>query len=83
MEWYHILIIIWIFSHIISFVVWAGNIEAGHEMLYPWLSPKTIYKRVNVNWFGASFLYMLYFITTPIYAIGVFIYWCCTVGGNK
>jgi hypothetical protein len=80
MEWYHILIIAWICFHIAAFIVWAQSLDDGHEMLYPWVLPKTVYNHAGVNWFGAIFLYILYFATTPIYAIGTFIYWCCTVG---
>lgn len=51
-----------------------------HDNDYPFLLPTTIYKNNSVNRFGAVFLYILYFITTPLWAILTFFIWLCTVG---
>lgn len=80
MEWYKIILIIYILTHLIAFVGWVVAESDGFDCMWPWLLPKTIYDSISVNWFGAIFLYIIYFITTPLYAIGTFIYWCCIVG---
>ena len=80
MEWYQGILIAYIVLHIITFTVWVAAESDGFDCVWPWLLPKTIYDTCKVNWFGAIFLYIIYFITTPLWAIGTFIYWCCTVG---
>jgi hypothetical protein len=80
MPWYFVLILVWICLHIASFIVWAQSLSERQESVYPWVLPRTIYNQAVVNWFGAIFIYILYFVTTPVWAIGTFIYWCCTVG---
>lgn len=79
MEWDEIILIIYLFTHLIAFVLWVAAENDGFDCAWPWLLPNTIYDSINVNWFGAIFLYILYFVTTPVWAIGTFIYWCCTV----
>jgi formate/nitrite transporter FocA (FNT family) len=80
MEWYHIVLIVYISTHLLTFIMWIAAAEYDDTWLWPWLLPKTIYDSISVNWFGAIFLYIIYFVTTPLYAIGTFIYWCCIVG---
>lgn len=81
MEWYYAIILVSIMLHIAHFFVWIDNIKDGIGYgYYPCLIPKHIYEELNVNWFGATLLYILYFICVPVFAILSFIYWCCTVG---
>lgn len=80
MEWYYILIIFSASIHLLAPVMYVTEHYDSDYALYPFLLPRNIYDTTSVNWFGAVFLYALYFITTPLYAIGTFIYWCCTVG---
>lgn len=51
-----------------------------HSDDYPFLLPTTIYKNNSVNWFGAIFLYILYCLTTPIWAVITLFIYLCTVG---
>ena len=80
-EWHYAIIIVSIMLHIIHFFVWGDNIEDGMGYgYYPCITPKHIYEGLEVNWFGAILLYIIYFICVPIFAILSFIYWLCTVG---
>lgn len=80
MEWYQIVLIAYLITHIVAIVCWIAIESDGFDCLWPWLLPSAIYNSISVNWFGAIFLYIIYFATTPLYAIGTFIYWCCIVG---
>lgn len=81
MQWLYGLLIVSTMLHIAHFFVWVDNLKEGLGYGdYPCVIPKHIYDSLKVNWFGAVFLYILYFIGVPIFAIGTFIYWCCTVG---
>ena len=74
------LIAIYCVTHLVGLIVLMDsqfNISYGD---WPITLPKHIYRDVRVNWFGATLLYLLYFITTPLFAIGTIIYWLCTFG---
>ena len=47
---------------------------------YPFVLPSDIYENINVNWFGAIFIYILTFIVFAPWCILKFIVWICTVG---
>ena len=74
MFWLSLLIIFWLCMHAINVIVIA---EFG------WIyHPADIYKHSDIllNWFGAIFLYILWFVSSPIYGVIGFIIWACTVG---
>ena len=73
MSWWIWLIIFWATMHIINMIVIA---------MVGWIyHPADIYKHSNtLNWFGAIFLYVLWFMSSPIYGIIGFMVWSCTVG---
>ena len=53
-------------------------------MNYGWIHhPADIRKNSNLNWFGAIFIYILWFITVPLYAIIGFVRWISAVGRKK
>ena len=80
-EWYYAIIVVSIVLHGAHFFVWIDNIGEGMGYgYYPCVTPKHIYEELRVNWFGTVFLYILYFMSAPLFDIGTFIYWCCTVG---
>jgi hypothetical protein len=81
MQWFYGIMIVSIMLHIAHFFVWIDNIseEMGYGH-YPCVIPIHIYEGLRVNWFGAVFLYTMYFICVPLFAIGTFVCWCCTVG---
>ena len=70
------LIIFWVFMHIINALV---IIDVG------WIyHPADIYKHSDtLNWFGAVFLYILWFVSSPIYGVIGFMTWACTVGRSN
>lgn len=69
------LTVFYIMAHLIGF-----GIGFCSDNKYPFLLPKNIYDEYNVNWFGAMFIYLVYLASTPLYAIGTFFWWLCTVG---
>ena len=72
-----VIVAVWIVAHLLAFLFGAAEQED-----YPFLLPATIYKNCSVNWFGAILLYILYCLTTPIWAaITLFIY-LCTIGSD-
>lgn len=73
MFWWGWLIIFWVCMHVINSIV---VVTVG------WIyHPADIYKNSNtLNWFGAIFLYILWFVSSPIYGIIGFMTWACTVG---
>lgn len=75
MSWWIWLIIFWALMHIINVIVIA---------MVGWIyHPADIYKHSDkLNWFGAIFLYILWFVSSPIYGIIGFMIWACTVGRN-
>lgn len=46
------------------------------------VNPVWLYKRFRVNWFGASFLALLFSLLTIPCVIGYWFYKICTVGRN-
>jgi hypothetical protein len=81
MQLFYGIILVSIMLHIAHFCVWIDNIMEGMGYAYyPCVTPQHIYEDLRVNWFGEMFLYILYFICVPLFAIGTFVYWCCTVG---
>lgn len=82
MRWLVGLVIIYLITHLISWGSWFCT-NSRKNYTYPFTLPKTIYNDINVNWFGAILLYCLYLTIVPIFAIGTFIYWLCTVGRNN
>ena len=70
--------------HMAHFCMWIDNIRLGVGYgCYPCLTPKHVYEQLKVNWFGATLVYILYFICAPLFAILSFIYWLCTVGRKR
>ena len=43
-------------------------------------TPKTIYKKSNMNWFGCIIIYIIMFPFGFVFAIGGFLRWLFTVG---
>ena len=70
-----IFLIVELVVHIIFF---CCNIPT--EIKYLLWTPRKIYKSAKVNWFGAIFIYLIYFCVVPLYAIIAFMIWACTVG---
>ena len=70
------LIIFYFTSHLIWFIIMVEN---HFDLIVP-KHPGEIYSKSNVNWFGAIFLYILYFCAVPICAVIAFMVWLCTVG---
>ena len=81
MLWLKILISAYCVTHGLAVLIWCAIMDItdgkdGHLFWNPWL----IHKCNKVNWFGAIFIYLLYFAIVPIFAlIGLFI-WLCTTG---
>lgn len=79
--WLKILISVYCIAHGLAVFIWGSIVstpggEDGRLFWNPWL----IHKCNKVNWFGAIFIYLLYFAIVPMFAlIGLFI-WLCTVG---
>lgn len=76
MPWWEWLIIFWVCTHTVNTLLIA---------YFDWIyHPAYIYKHSKtLNWFGAVFLYILWFASVPIYGIIGFMIWACTVGrGN-
>lgn len=46
------------------------------DMIAPW----GVYKHMNVNWFGAIVLTLVFNLLCPVLSIGWWFYWLCTVG---
>lgn len=46
------------------------------DMIAPW----GVYKHINVNWFGAIVLTIVFNLFCPVISIGWWFYWLCTVG---
>lgn len=71
------LIIFWVCMHIINLIV----IESVGWIYHP----ADIYKNSDdkLNWFGAVFLYILWFVSSPIYGVIGFMIWACTVGRGE
>ena len=62
--------------HITAYAIWDA-----YGTQYPFLiTPQYIYNKYKVNWFGAIFLYLLYIMTTPIFAIVSILWWLCIIG---
>ena len=70
-----LIVVFYVLSHLIGFAIWDT-----YNTQYPFLLPKSIYNICKVNWFGAMFIYLVYFVSTPLYAIDTFTWWLCTVG---
>lgn len=63
-------------SHFISaFILYMIN--ENLPLLY---TPKDIYKRTEMNWFGCIIIYILLFPIGFVYEIGGFLKWLFTVG---
>ena len=43
-------------------------------------NPKYIYKNIDVNWFGCFILTLFFNLLCPVFALGYWFYWLCTVG---
>lgn len=46
-------------------------------------NPSEIYKLLSVNKFGCAMVTIFFNLLCPIFAIGYWFYWLCTVGRNK
>lgn len=79
MAFYYYMLIIYAIIHTLGIIIWCGF---DFSFRYP-KHPKDIYNDIKVNWFGAIFVYIIYFCVLPIYAIVLFIFWLCTVGRRK
>ena len=69
----------WVFTHVPLICVVADEftlLEAEDIFLLP----KEIYDMVDVNYFGAALLYILYFLVVPIFAVIAIFKWLFTVG---
>lgn len=73
-----VIVILYIIAHLISFGI--GFCSNSYEGCYPFILPRHIYKAHRVNWFGAIFIYTVYLVSTPLWAIGTLFWWLCTVG---
>ena len=76
-------ILISICWHIIGFIFialtgFAGAV--GKASGVEFVNPCFIYRKVKVNWFGASVLALIYTVLLPIPAIGYWFYKLCTFG---
>lgn len=63
-------------SHFISAFILYG-IDENLPLLY---TPKDIYKRTEMNWFGCIVIYILLFPIGFVYEIGGFLRWLFTIG---
>lgn len=43
-------------------------------------SPKHIYKNIKINWFGCLILTLFFNLLCPVFTVGWWFYWLCTVG---
>lgn len=71
------LMVAWILVNI--FALFTAPIALDNEIgcLF---NPITIYKRIKVNWFGASLLTILTNVLVPALSVPYWIYKLCTVG---
>lgn len=81
MLWWEILILSYLFTHSLSLAIWGTVIGTpnGEDCKLLW-HPISIYECSKMNWFGAIFVYLIYFAILPIYAFIGFMIWVCTVG---
>lgn len=80
-EIFNLILALYLFSHFIGLMFWFAYLASDcRKHVWPILFPTSIYGAIRVNWFGATCLYILYFISTPLFAIGTFVWWLCTVG---
>ncbi len=63
-----VIIFLIIFVYIITHAVFGALCEGCHFPLL--LTPKILYNKLKINWFGAVGLYIIYLITCPIFFIG-------------
>lgn len=78
-EWLTIIIEIYMCTHTFGLALLLFTEEWEDDCgPYILLNPKLIYNNVEVNWLGAIFLYLLYFIYVPGVAMVGFFKWLFT-----
>ena len=69
---------LWIAINILALIILIILSFEGANCSF--VNPKVIYKNMNVNWFGAWLLAVVFNICFPIIAIPYWFYKLCTVG---
>lgn len=73
-----VIMLCWNVSGLFAFAITQKitNTILIEDMIAPW----GVYKHMDVNWFGAIVLTLVFNLLCPIISIGWWFYWLCTVG---
>ena len=71
----------WIGINVVFYFIFLGAL-ADTGANFSFVNPNVIYKKLEVNWFGAWLLAIVCNVVLPAVAIPYWIYKACTVGRN-
>lgn len=79
MSWWELLMFCYIISHVLV-LLGLPITDAYGDNGFAWVNPLFIYRKIRVNWFGATLLALIGNIAIPGIAVIYWIYKLCTVG---